>query len=125
MSVILDETLGAIEGSGHAPEDIIFIGSTETGHSCTWDEFKRLAEEGDANYYSGYGGQTLASDLQIAFSDGSIMRRTEYDGAEGWESVKPFEIPYELKPIATICNGESWATLEEMNRPGGKYDASK
>lgn len=120
---IIDETTEAIKQSGHTPEDIKFIGSVGSGHACTWDEFKKLAEAGDKHYYSGYGAQTLAHDLVIIFSDGTFLDRDEYDGSEGWAFHKPLEIPAETKPITTICNGNSWASLEMMNRPGGKYES--
>lgn len=40
---LLEETLEAITESGHLPADIVFIGSLETGHRCTWPEFEVLA----------------------------------------------------------------------------------
>jgi hypothetical protein len=121
VSEIEKETRDAIKGSGHDLGDIIFIGSLRSGHSCTWNEFVELAAKDDAHYYSGYGGQTLALDLVIAFSDQTYMTRWEYDGSESWEYNVPLKIPTEVKPITTICNGELWSTLEDMNQPGGKY----
>lgn len=118
MSNLLSETKKAIKGSGHKPGDIIFIGSTDSGHSCTWEEFEKLA---DFEYDNGYGGQEVAEDLRIVFSDGSSMWRGEYDGSEWWEYGEPFEMPKELRPIKTLCSGDLWTSLEQMNRPGGKY----
>ena len=119
MSNLLKETKETIDGSGHKPSDIIFIGSRTSGHSCTWEEFEKLA---DFEYDSGFGSQKIASDLEIIFSDGQSMRRGEYDGSEWWEFSKPFTMPQQLKEVH-IIGGENqmWATLEEMNRPGGKY----
>jgi len=39
MANLLEETKEAIKGSGHKVKDILFIGSEETGHNCTWKEF--------------------------------------------------------------------------------------
>ncbi|MEK9355154.1 hypothetical protein V9756_23375, partial [Escherichia coli] len=75
----LKETEEAIADSGHVPEDIIFIGSRTTGHSCTWDEFQTIA---DFEYDSGYGGQEVVSDIEIVFNVGQSMHRGEYDGSE-------------------------------------------
>jgi hypothetical protein len=43
MTNLLDETELAIWDSGHTPGDIVFIGSVETAHACTWEQFRRLA----------------------------------------------------------------------------------
>lgn len=120
MSEILDETIQAIKESNHKITDISFIGSAD-GYACTWEQFRKLAEQDDNNYYSGLGGQTLATDLVIVFADGEYLERGEYDGSEWWEHRKPFVIPTELKPIRHIANGDSWASLKEMNQNGGKY----
>lgn len=120
MSDLLKETEEAVEGSGHTVEDIKYIGSLD-GYSCTWDEFKKLAEQDDGNYYSGFGGQTLASDILIVFTDMIYMKRGEYDGSEWWEFNEPIILPTKLKPIKHIANGDVWASLKEMNTPGGKY----
>lgn len=120
MSNILNETTNAIKDSGHTVDDIKYIGSLD-GYSCTWDEFKILAVKDDEHYYHGYGGQSLAEDILIVFNDMTYMKRGEYDGSEWWEYNKPIELPTDLKPITYIANGDSWASLKEMNKAGGKY----
>lgn len=50
---LLKETLEAIAESGHTPDDIIFIGSLKSGHSCAWNVFCILANQ---NYYDAAGG---------------------------------------------------------------------
>jgi hypothetical protein len=121
MSRLITETKEAIKRSGHKIADIIFIGSEVSGHSCTWKEFEQLA---NFDYDSGFGSQEVATDLIIVFSDGAKMWRDEYDGSEGWAYSSPFKMPTKFKPITTLCNGDSWASIEEMNRPGGKYQAT-
>lgn len=111
MTNFLKETLEAIEQSGHVPEDIIFIGSVDTGHSCAFDEFKIMA---DVKYDSGFGSQKIADDLIIAFSDGQQMSRGEYDGSEWWEFHKPFKMPENKKPIARLTGG-MWDSINAMN----------
>lgn len=109
---LLQETIEDISNSGHRIEDIIYIGSEESGHCCDWEEFKILA---DIEYYDGFGAQEIASDLVIAFSGGAKMWRHEYDGSERWEYSRPFVAPKEKKKIKTLRNGSMWCDLSEMN----------
>lgn len=114
MSNFLQETIADIERSGHAPEDIIFIGSRESGHSCTWDEFRTLA---DFDYDSGFGAQKVASDLIIAFKDGATMWRYEYDGSEQWQFSEQFRMPTNTRPITRlhVTNEQvGWRTLAQI-----------
>lgn len=111
---LLKETLEDIEESGHQADDIIFIGSEQTGHSCDWQEFEVIA---NVEYCAGFGSQKIASDLIIAFSDGSKMWRHEYDGSENWDYSTPFKMPVDKKKITTVCNGGMWESLEHMNKP--------
>lgn len=106
----LNETAKAIAESGHSPEDIVFIGSTESGHSCTWEEFTSLA---DFNYDSGYGAAYMASDLVVVFSDGADLHRAEYDGSEWWDFSRPFVAPEKTPPIKTFQGG-LWPTLAQQ-----------
>jgi hypothetical protein len=109
----LDETLKAIEGSGHTPDDITFIGSLVTGHACTWYDFVSLA---DFDYNSGYGAQKIATDLVIAFSDKTYMTRGEYDGSEWWEYNEPLVLPTERKPITCLhTRSVGWDSLKRIN----------
>ena len=98
---LLKETVYQIENRGHTVQDIIFIGSEISGYQCTWDEYKILA---NFDYDNGYGGQEVATDLMIAFNDGSTLRRDEYDGAEWWDYVEPFKMPTENHKILTLKN---------------------
>ena len=111
MTNLLQETIKDIENSGHKVSDVIFIGSLDSGYSCTWDEFITLA---DIEYDAGFGGQEIASDLTIVFCDGSTMWRGEYDGSEWWEYSKPVEIPEKQKQILKL-KGEYWTSLEALH----------
>lgn len=111
MANLLIETLEVIEQSGHTVDDIIFIGSEETGHSCSWEKFVRLA---DQEYDNGYGSQNVAIDLSIVFSDGHRMWREEYDGKEWWEYTKPFKKPSKTFEIDELFT-RGWETLSEIN----------
>lgn len=102
MRNLLQETKESLAQSGHAPEDIIFIGSEKSGHECTWAEFQVLA---NVEYDDGYGGQEVAGDLVIVFSDGQKMWRGEYDGSEWWEYSTPFSRPEKAHPIADLFRG--------------------
>lgn len=108
----LQETIEDIKRWGHNFEDIIFIGSRESGHSCTWDEFCSLA---DFEYDDGYGRQEIARDLEIIFSDWSILHRSEYDGSECWAYFKNRPIPTTTKPIRYFKGDCSEVSLGELN----------
>ena len=119
MITLLEETTAKIYESGHVIEDIIFIGSEESGHSCSWDEFKVMASKG---YDNSYGIAEVAIDLIIVFSDGQKMWRDEYDGSEWWEVQTPFRKPHfhnrKIKKLITDDIGGNY-TLEEMNENKG------
>lgn len=106
------ETLEAIKNSGHQTADIIFIGSEESGHQCTWKQFAKLANR---DYDDGYGGAQVASDLIIVFSDGAKMWRGEYDGSEWWEYSSPFKRPAENHPISSLFADVGWDSLSTIN----------
>ena len=111
-----------IAESGHSPEDIIFIGSEQTGHSCTWEEFVKLA---DFVYYDGFGSQGIATDLIIAFSDGGKMWRHEYDGSEWWDYSRPFKMPEEKKPIVSLGGDEfMWDDLAAIKKDNAQAESS-
>jgi hypothetical protein len=108
---LLQETLTAITESGHVADQIAFIGSENSGHCCTWDEFQKLA---DVEYDHGFGSQEVASDLIVVFSDGTKLWRGEYDGSEWWEFSTPFVNPTERKPIKKMVGG-MWASLADLS----------
>ena len=99
MANLLRETKAVIKRSGHTPDDIVFIGSKESGHACTWGEFCQIA---DQEYKSGLGTAQVARDLIIVFSDGHQMWRGEYDGAEWWNNSEPFIRPKKTKTIKHV-----------------------
>ena len=112
---LLKETLSFLKDNGKDEKDVIWCGSTEYG-SFNFDLFRKIA---DIEYYNGFGGQEIARDLVIVGTDW-WLEREEYDGSENW-SFKTMPKKPQEKTITTLCNGDSWATLEEMNKPGGKY----
>ena len=83
---LLQETLGDMKRYGYTPQDVIFIGSQYSGHSCTWQEFETLA---NIEYDNSYGSQEIAADLIIVFKDLGKMYRHEYDGEESWRFSPP------------------------------------
>jgi hypothetical protein len=112
---LLAETIESITYSGHTADDVVFIGSRLSGHTCTWDQFRDLA---DVEYDNGYGAPEVASDLEIAFRDGGRLRRREHDGAEGWEYVPAFVAPAGGESITRLTvNGTGrvgWCTVAEL-----------
>lgn len=110
MANLLEETLKTIESHAYLPEDIVFIGSGDGEYGCTWEEFTQLA---NFDYDEGYGGQEIATDLIIVFSNGTYLQRGEYDGFEWWELVEPIKVPKTYKPIKGLSG--RWSTLEEIH----------
>ena len=96
---LLKETIKMIKKSGHTPMDIVFIGSSASAFGCTWDDFKTLANH---EYDNGFGGANVAGDLEIFFSDGNIMWRDDYDGAEWWNYSTTNKIPANIQPLKSI-----------------------
>ena len=109
----LKETINKIESNGQTVENIIFIGSRESGHSCTWGQFVELA---NFDYNNGFGGQEIPSDLMIAFADGAMMTRGEYDGSEWWDYIEPFKMPKEQKPIKTLQSHQYWVNIADIQK---------
>ncbi len=114
MPNLLEETKRAMTNGEHSIKDIIFIGSERSGHSCTWEQFKVLANK---EYASNYGTLVVAKDLIIVFSTGHKMWRSEYDGSEYWEYTIPFKRPAESKPIVNLfAENRSWRTLAKIQK---------
>ena len=109
---LLKETVEKMDLSNLRHEDIVFIGSDKTGHSCTWEEYVALA---DFEYDEGYGLQKVATDLIIVFNCGTILNREEYNGYEYWTVRKPFTIPTTRKAITSLFSEEGWDRLEDIN----------
>jgi hypothetical protein len=114
---LLKETRVAIKTSGYTVSDIVFIGSPESGHECTWEQFESLA---NWDYDSSWGAAKVATDLIVVFSDGQQMWRGEYDGSEWWELRTPFVRPRDPRPIMSLFASQErtgWLTLKEINEP--------
>jgi hypothetical protein len=113
---LLRETIYSLKDAGQSTDDIVFIGSVTSGHSCNWEEFEKLA---DLEYDNDYGAQKIATDLIIVFKDSSHLQRWEYDGSEGWEYISKPPIPINKKKIARLIvtsNEVGWRSLDEMNK---------
>lgn len=81
----LEETKDCMEKAHESPEDVEFVGSRDRKIKIGgWDEFKALA---DFTYNDGFGSESVADDLIIAFKDGSVMFRETYDGSEWWSFI--------------------------------------
>ena len=109
---LLKDTKEFIEMLGYTPEDIIFIGSEQSGHSCSWDEYLLIA---NIDYKSGFGSQKIAHDLIIVFSDKSKLWRNDYDGSEWWEYSDTFKMPKKLKKLVAVTNDDMRQSLEEIH----------
>ena len=112
MTNFLQETREAITDSGHTPEQIRFIGSEDSGHQCSWDEFCTLA---DFKYDSGCGKVEIAPDLIFVFQDGQRLWRGEYDGSEWWEYSTVFIMPEKALPIFRL-HGQWPKNLAMLNK---------
>lgn len=113
MRNFLEETRKDIKDSGHTPDDIIFIGSTDTSvcYETTWEEFQALA---DFEYDDGFGAAYVPGDLRIVFADGADLHRGEYDGSEWWEYSILFVRPERTKPIRVLKSDKLWPRLADI-----------
>lgn len=112
MTNLLKETRDAITRSGHAIEDIVFIGSANGEYACTWQEFEQIA---DVEYDSGFGAAEVARDLVVRFSDSKHLWRYEYDGSERWDWDTPPQGQWEgaPKPIVRLAGG-MWSSVADL-----------
>ena len=111
MRNFLQETQDEIASSGHTEQDIIFIGSEQSGHQCSWAEFLNLS---DFDYDSGFGSAEIPPDLCIVFADGHKLTRGEYDGSEWWEHTWPFRKPSISLPIKKLYRENYESSLSEI-----------
>lgn len=120
MTNLLQETLNQLESNDRCSEDVIWVGSSDGKFSITWAEFAKIA---DVDYNAGYGSQLIASDL-VVVGDDFWLDRDEYDGSECW-TFNSLPVPAKKpKTFTTVNNGGTWATVEEMQKAGGKYGDS-
>lgn len=110
---LLKETLDVLQKIGKHDKQITFIGSLDGKYSCTFEEFKRLA---DRWYNCGYGAQEVASDLIIIFDDKSYLERSEYDGSECWSYRSAPIISGSSEKMYNIFSETGWDTLEDIHQ---------
>lgn len=117
MTNFLKETIEDLKQQGIDPDDVVWVGSSDGKFSVSWTDFMRFA---DVNYDSGFGGQEIADDIVIVGKDWWFSRH-EYDGSEGWEFHTLPTRSKTPKAFNVVKNGDSWASIENMMKPGGKY----
>jgi hypothetical protein len=118
MTNLLEETRIDIQSSGHTPTQVAWVGSRDGKYAISWEGFTKLA---NIKYDSGYGGQEVANDLVIVFNDGTWLERSEYDGSEAWTYNRMPVRQLGAKPFARVKSDDTWASIHEMNRPGGRW----
>lgn len=64
---LLNETKGAISQSEHSTDDVRFVGSRDGKLGIPWSQAEKVL---DIDYDDGYGGQEIAADLVVVFTDG-------------------------------------------------------
>lgn len=116
MANLKEETINVLKENGKTPDDVRWCGSEDFG----WFSFDQLLKIAPDYYDSGYGGQEIAEDLIIVGEDWWLERKV-YGGSEWWEYKTTPQKPKNQSTPKTIRNGESWATIKEMNQEGGKY----
>ena len=107
---LLDETKSAISQSEHSTDDVRFVGSRDEKLGIPWSQAEKVL---DIDYDDGYGGQEIAADLVVAFTDGGFLRREEYDGSEWWEYEPPFRVPETQKPFGRVKRTYPAYSLED------------
>jgi hypothetical protein len=115
---LLTETVYVLSQHDKTPYDVLWVGSRDGEYAISFDEFSEIA---NIEYDNGYGGQEIATDLVIV-GDDWWMDRHEYDGAESWDFHTKMKKSSAPKKFITVYSDESWSSIKEMNRPGGKYN---
>lgn len=116
MIDLIEETKETLNWIHKKESDISWVGSYDGKYAMIWDDFKDKFK--GINYDPGFGAQEIASDLVIAFKDGSWLERNEYDGSERWDYKKP---PYfrgfnNFDKVDVHSIGDiGWDTLDELN----------
>lgn len=114
MTNLLEETREEIASNKHTLAQVAWVGSRSGKYAISWEAFEEIA---NIEYDSGYGGQKVANDLVVVFTDGSWLERSEYDGSEWWSYCKTPMPESDATPFKTVKSGESWASILEMNLP--------
>lgn len=114
MINLLVETYKALVDNRLTENDVDFVGSKYTEHQCSWEDFKKLA---DQEYNNGFGVQVVATDLVVVFKDGSWLERDEYAGSECWTFKKVAIKATAALPIHTLFSSEDgWGgTVGDLN----------
>lgn len=111
---LLWETAGILNELEYSTNDIAFIGSRDGKYSCSWNEFKILANK---NYDNGFGAPEVATDLIILFKNNSWIERDSYDGSEWWKYVARFRSLDKTLPIKRLFAVEAgWETIEDIQK---------
>jgi hypothetical protein len=99
---LLQETIDNLLAHEKNVYDVLWVGSKDGEHRCSWQHFAQLA---DREYDSGFGGTEVCLDL-VVVGDGWWLERYEYDGSEWW--AYKAAIPYVSypKPVLRVF-GES------------------
>ena len=114
---LLKETLKILKENKKEQKDILWCGSKEFGY-FSFEEFKKISNE---EYDDGFGGQEVVTDILIVGKD-FWLERHEYDGSEWWEFKSIPKKPKKQNIPKKVISKDSWSTLEEANRVGGKYN---
>lgn len=113
----IEEVVEFLEDNGKTKQDVLWCGSEKFWY-FSLDELFEIAPK--VHYDDGFWGQEIAKDLLIVWED-FWLERWEYDWSEWWEFKQMPKRPDTYNKPVTIRNWDSWATLEEMNRPGWKW----
>jgi len=107
---LLKETRDILQVEGHAPSDIVWIGTEKWGW-FTWEEFSSVA---NVEYHDGYGSACVPMGLLVVGEDW-WLERGEYDGSEWWEyKTLPKKPEHHKKPSVIV--GRLCPDMDELNK---------
>ena len=110
-----EETLKAINESGHKIEDVMFIGSNNGEYRINIEKFLEIS---DFEYDNSWGSPKIATDLIIYFKDKTYITRGEYDGSEWWQYLVPkvFNENDKYRDFDILGgNKYMWDSVKQMN----------
>lgn len=106
---LLKETKQVLKKNNLTLDDIVFCCGNDSWFSK--ELFINLAHKTD--YYAGFGGAEIATDLKIVGNDWWLERH-EYDGSEWWEFKRlPIKPDNQIFPNTLL--GDGWQTILEAN----------
>lgn len=92
------DTVCCIFKSGHHPDDVIWMGTSDGEYEFDWEQFEVLVKKGYAEELE----EPRMHSLTVLFSDDHTLWCEEINGEVYWQWDKGFKIPLEAKTLESL-----------------------